>query len=242
MKDYWWAGEDSNLRRLSRQIYSLLPLTAREPAPFQRGTRNAERGTKGTPTGSHDLAVRSAFFVAFPVPHSPFRIPHWMEPAGRLELPTPGLQNRCSAVELRRPSAPHYTILYRPFNPSAPNFHRPRRSPERANGRRLGDCVFLTAKCAKHAKNGGNGGTTDNPRRLVRSVVTRLAPSSARRPVGLAGRRGGPRPAASPPVRARSRFADESAEPGVLGGLCVESTALVVFVLLCQLRAPRTKR
>jgi hypothetical protein len=27
----WWRGKDSNLRRLSRQIYSLLPLTAREP-------------------------------------------------------------------------------------------------------------------------------------------------------------------------------------------------------------------
>jgi hypothetical protein len=27
----WWRGEDSNLRRLSRQIYSLLPLAAREP-------------------------------------------------------------------------------------------------------------------------------------------------------------------------------------------------------------------
>ena len=27
----WWGGEDSNLRRLRRQIYSLLPLTAREP-------------------------------------------------------------------------------------------------------------------------------------------------------------------------------------------------------------------
>src|SRR5262245_21038444 len=26
-----WRGKDSNLRRLSRQIYSLLPLTAREP-------------------------------------------------------------------------------------------------------------------------------------------------------------------------------------------------------------------
>ena len=28
---FWWRGEDSNLRRLSRQIYSLIPLTAREP-------------------------------------------------------------------------------------------------------------------------------------------------------------------------------------------------------------------
>ncbi len=25
----WWRGEDSNLRRLSRQIYSLLPLATR---------------------------------------------------------------------------------------------------------------------------------------------------------------------------------------------------------------------
>ncbi len=28
----WWAGEDSNLRRLCQQIYSLSPLAAREPA------------------------------------------------------------------------------------------------------------------------------------------------------------------------------------------------------------------
>ncbi len=27
----WWRGQDSNLRRLSRQIYSLIPLAAREP-------------------------------------------------------------------------------------------------------------------------------------------------------------------------------------------------------------------
>jgi hypothetical protein len=30
---FWWRGEDSNLRRLSRQIYSLIPLAAREPLP-----------------------------------------------------------------------------------------------------------------------------------------------------------------------------------------------------------------
>src|SRR6185369_17777626 len=28
---FWWSGKDSNLRRQSRQIYSLIPLTAREP-------------------------------------------------------------------------------------------------------------------------------------------------------------------------------------------------------------------
>ena len=27
----WWRGEDSNLRRRSRQIYSLIPLATREP-------------------------------------------------------------------------------------------------------------------------------------------------------------------------------------------------------------------
>ena len=35
-KSCWWRGEDSNLRRLSRQIYSLLPLTAREPLHVKR--------------------------------------------------------------------------------------------------------------------------------------------------------------------------------------------------------------
>ena len=34
--DCWWRGEDSNLRRLSRQIYSLIPLTAREPLRIER--------------------------------------------------------------------------------------------------------------------------------------------------------------------------------------------------------------
>ena len=31
----WWRGEDSNLRRRSRQIYSLIPLATREP--LQKG-------------------------------------------------------------------------------------------------------------------------------------------------------------------------------------------------------------
>ncbi len=34
-----WRGEDSNLRRQSRQIYSLIPLTAREPLPEARKRR-----------------------------------------------------------------------------------------------------------------------------------------------------------------------------------------------------------
>ena len=41
----WWRGEDSNLRRLSRQIYSLIPLTAREPLLKER------RSIEGRPIG-----------------------------------------------------------------------------------------------------------------------------------------------------------------------------------------------
>src|SRR5688572_15243837 len=33
----WWRGKDSNLRRLSQQIYSLPPLTAREPLRTKPG-------------------------------------------------------------------------------------------------------------------------------------------------------------------------------------------------------------
>lgn len=35
-RKYWWRGKDSNLRRQSRQIYSLIPLTAREPLQKER--------------------------------------------------------------------------------------------------------------------------------------------------------------------------------------------------------------
>ena len=31
----FWVGKDSNLRRLSQQIYSLPPLTAREPTQMK---------------------------------------------------------------------------------------------------------------------------------------------------------------------------------------------------------------
>ena len=37
-KQKWWRGKDSNLRRHSRQIYSLLPLATREPLLFSLNT------------------------------------------------------------------------------------------------------------------------------------------------------------------------------------------------------------
>ena len=45
----WWRGEDSNLRRQSRQIYSLLPLATRVPLRF---------GTTLVSTVEHTQRVR----------------------------------------------------------------------------------------------------------------------------------------------------------------------------------------
>ena len=39
----WWWGKDSNLRRQCRQIYSLIPLTAREPLHGVLLIKNANR-------------------------------------------------------------------------------------------------------------------------------------------------------------------------------------------------------
>ena len=38
----WWRGEDSNLRRQSRQIYSLIPLATREPLQNERSSIRIE--------------------------------------------------------------------------------------------------------------------------------------------------------------------------------------------------------
>ena len=42
----WWRGEDSNLRRLRRQIYSLFPLTAREPLHTNRSQMTENKSQK----------------------------------------------------------------------------------------------------------------------------------------------------------------------------------------------------
>ena len=36
IQEEWWREKDSNLRRQSQQIYSLSPLTAREPLQLER--------------------------------------------------------------------------------------------------------------------------------------------------------------------------------------------------------------
>ena len=75
-----WRGKDSNLRSLRRQIYSLLPLTAREPL----------------------LEILCGHFPpkCFPPIHSPLRLPP--ELAMGIEPITFCLQGRCSTLELRQ--------------------------------------------------------------------------------------------------------------------------------------------
>ena len=54
---FWWRGEDLNLRRLSRQIYSLLPLTTREPLQYQSESQRRESNPR--PTDYKSVALPS---------------------------------------------------------------------------------------------------------------------------------------------------------------------------------------
>ncbi len=66
----WWRGEDSNLRRHRRQIYSLFPLTAREPlhgnwetpTPFRR--RDVQAG-EGTRTPNHLITNEMLYQLSY---------------------------------------------------------------------------------------------------------------------------------------------------------------------------------
>ncbi len=118
-----WAEEDSNLRRLCHQIYSLVPLTARESArvsavrPSGAADGNPSRGTwrlfqnRGgavlavgftdkTLAGQRVLPVLKQLLSQ---PGICFSKAASLEPAVRIELTTCGLQNHCSAFELRWP-------------------------------------------------------------------------------------------------------------------------------------------
>ena len=55
----WWREKDSNLRRLSQQIYSLPPLTARESLPMSQTRDFLTKQGICQPTNPLDLA-RSA--------------------------------------------------------------------------------------------------------------------------------------------------------------------------------------
>ncbi len=47
LNDWWW-GEDSNLRRLRRQIYSLFPLAAREPHRYYQWSQRRDSNPRPT--------------------------------------------------------------------------------------------------------------------------------------------------------------------------------------------------
>ncbi len=62
-KTFWWTGEDSNLRSSKeRQIYSLLPLTARPPVhnltePFALGATGEDNKEMREHTSAHENRV-----------------------------------------------------------------------------------------------------------------------------------------------------------------------------------------
>src|SRR4029078_5208963 len=69
-----WRGKDSNLRRQSRQIYSLLPLTAREP--LRRNARLSQfprPSVKHAPARRHDRGAQRASFRISSLRAHPYR-------------------------------------------------------------------------------------------------------------------------------------------------------------------------
>ncbi len=79
MYHIWWAGRDSNPRRLSQRIYSPPHLTALEP------THKKVRNQYITESNHDHSRLNNSYFLRYLV-----------EPPIRLELMTAGLQNRCS--------------------------------------------------------------------------------------------------------------------------------------------------
>ena len=69
----WWRGKDSNLRRLSRQIYSLLPLTAREPLRPLRWRDDGGAG-EGTRTPNRLITNEMLYQLSYASAVSPFVI------------------------------------------------------------------------------------------------------------------------------------------------------------------------
>ena len=77
----WWRGEDSNLRRLSQQIYSLPPLAAREPLPLGAGDGTRTRNLLITNQLLYRLSYASkAPIKVFLVSRLPTLVKHFLSP------------------------------------------------------------------------------------------------------------------------------------------------------------------
>ncbi len=60
----WWRGKDLNLRRLSRQIYSLIPLTTREPL-LQHAKHDLRRQAKLSTNGRNYFLQQPLTVLSF---------------------------------------------------------------------------------------------------------------------------------------------------------------------------------
>jgi hypothetical protein len=109
--NFWWRGEDLNLRRLSRQIYSLIPLTTREPLQKMQARycvtghygcqqltatsrKNFHRDSVVTAMRIHEIAetnTKSIHVGQLPIRSGYHNTPpqHGLYPAGMRYAPTP---------------------------------------------------------------------------------------------------------------------------------------------------------
>ena len=111
---FWCTGEDSNLRSSKeRQIYSLLPLTARPPVPIRPGAKTALLATPWLPHPNSAAAPSSANAAA-PHPSSAHaatsgRSPELPDISPEVDSPrsqNPGVQNLVPAGQLLPLSSP----------------------------------------------------------------------------------------------------------------------------------------
>ena len=86
---FWWAEVDSNHRRQSRQIYSLLPLAARESA------RNLYSliGGAGDRNRTNNLLITNQLLCQLSYTS---KVPFRVVPRGGIEPPTRGFSVPCS--------------------------------------------------------------------------------------------------------------------------------------------------
>ena len=108
---------DSNHRRHSRQIYSLLPLATRATLRYRSLLPPLETPLPGFGESPEPSTGNRHYIARVRKPTFPacfyYRTGAELKLARGLEPRTPGLQNRCSTVELRQPEPKRPVLLRR---------------------------------------------------------------------------------------------------------------------------------
>lgn len=107
----WWRGEGSNLRRLRRQIYSLLPLATREPLHYCQPSIPGSSKPKQACTDSTGYRQRQSLFC------TRLQIPCWVRLPRAIRDPV-SPDSSLPAVPGRRPCYDQVATAF-----STPLFH-----------------------------------------------------------------------------------------------------------------------